>query len=236
MHHPPGWCDGSHIAPECPPHTSLLFFSTNFHFPHIYYVVECIVDCWLSCWLYILSCTECTEQFNSYVPVNHPLAGPNRICTWITPQKLCIPVIHKVSHVAQCLFIRPYILANCIILAINKHVELSAPFDTFYKAFIHSATSKISGDNATMYVDFVWTNPLDNNLLTSLYFFQNSDIWKKWNSIILLHLRKLVVISTVRFINWSMYNYIIIYYILWFCLFLSLFGQTAKCQNTFYIT
>ncbi len=24
VQHPPGWCDGSHIAPECPPHTSLL--------------------------------------------------------------------------------------------------------------------------------------------------------------------------------------------------------------------
>ncbi len=138
---------------------------------------------WIKIWVY-------SEQWNSYVPVNHPLAGPNRICTWITPQKLCIPVIHKVSHVAQCLFIRPYIPANCIILAINKRVELSAPFDTFYKAFIHSATSKISGDNAKIYV---CTHPLDNNLLTSLYFFQTSDICKKWNSIILLHLRKLAV-------------------------------------------
>jgi len=24
VQHPPGWCDGSHIAPERPPHTSLL--------------------------------------------------------------------------------------------------------------------------------------------------------------------------------------------------------------------
>ncbi len=24
MQHPPGWCDGSHIPPECPPHTVLL--------------------------------------------------------------------------------------------------------------------------------------------------------------------------------------------------------------------
>ncbi len=24
VQHPPGWCDGSHSAPECPPHTSLL--------------------------------------------------------------------------------------------------------------------------------------------------------------------------------------------------------------------
>ncbi len=24
VQHPPGWCDGSHIAPECPPHTGLL--------------------------------------------------------------------------------------------------------------------------------------------------------------------------------------------------------------------
>ncbi len=110
----------------------LIVFSTITYFPHIYYVVECIVECWLSCWLYILSCTECTEQLNSYVPVNHALAGPNRICTWITPQKLCIPLIHKVSHIAQCLFIRPYIPANFIILAINESVEFSAPFDTFY--------------------------------------------------------------------------------------------------------
>jgi len=24
VQHPPGWCDGSHIAPERPPHTSFL--------------------------------------------------------------------------------------------------------------------------------------------------------------------------------------------------------------------
>lgn len=77
-----------------------------------------------------------------------------------------------------CLFIRPYIPANFIILAINKSVELSAPFDTFYKGFIHSATTKISRDNAERSADFVWTCPLVNNLLTSLYFFQTSDIWK----------------------------------------------------------